>query len=97
VVGLRLRGWVVLWPVYFDAGRSRGEGRRVPRRLAVPSPSVEALVRAVEALGLRYRVVRGAAHPRIPWRKTGMVIVERVKPKGEIVRDVARFLKSRGG
>ena len=92
VVCLRRRG-VVLWPVYFDLNRSRSEGRRVSRRLAVPSPSVERVRWAVERLGLRCRVVSGVAYPRLPWRRSGFVLVEERVSKGRLIKDVARVLR----
>jgi len=89
---LRRRGEVVLWPVYFDSTRSRSDGRRVPKRLAVPSPSLRRLQQALDRLGFKYRVVKDAAHPRLPWRRTGMVFVEKAGSKSEILMLVAREL-----
>jgi len=89
---LRRRGEVVLWPVYFDSTRSRSEGRRVPRRLAVPSPSIRRLQYALDKLGLKYRVVKDAAHPRLPWRRMGMVLVEKDGSKSRLLRLVAKEL-----
>lgn len=92
---MRRRGEVILWPVYFDLNRSRSEGRRVSRRLAVPSPSVEKVKWAVERLGLRCKVVSGVAYPRLPWRKTGFVLVEERVSKGRLIKEVARVLRSK--
>lgn len=89
---MRRRGEVVLWPVYFDSTRSRSEGRRVPRRLAVPSPSIRRLQYALDKLGLKYRVVKDASHPRLPWRRMGMVLVEKDGSKSRLLRLVAKEL-----
>ena len=29
---------IVIWPVYFDASKSRKEGRRIPKKLAIKYP-----------------------------------------------------------
>ena len=36
---MRGKGKLRVWPVYFDANYSRGEGRRVPRSKAVRDPA----------------------------------------------------------
>ncbi len=43
---------VVLYPAYFDLKRSREEGRRVPKALAVDGPTTEEIEKAAKALGL---------------------------------------------
>lgn len=89
---MRRRDEVVLWPVYFDSTRTRNEGRRVPRKLARPSPTLGMLEKAVKSLGFQYRTVLGAAHPCLPWKKTGLILVKKVKGKNEILKDVATAL-----
>ena len=86
------KGMCVLWPIYFDANESR-RVRRVPRELAIPNPRLEELCIAVAKLGLRYEVVEGAAHPSRHWDKTGYLFVEKVEPKGKLIRRVASLLK----
>jgi len=60
---LKIKGKHVIWPVYFDANRSRKMGRKVPKRLAVPSPRIEELEKALRKLKVEYEVRRGAAYP----------------------------------
>jgi len=83
---------VVLWPAYFDSTKTRAEGRRVPKKLAKPSPTLEMIVEAINDLGLKHRVVPEAAHPHFPRKKTGFVLVKKVKPKNRLVKDVASRL-----
>ncbi len=84
---------VVLWPRYFDARHSRREGRRVPRSLAVPSPELEELVRAVDRLGLGYEVEEQAAHPAEWWAPKGRVLVDKRMPKSRLLRLVGEELR----
>ena len=41
----------IIWPAYLDAERSRSEGRRVPESLAVESPTVDEIAKAVQQVG----------------------------------------------
>ncbi|TLZ75400.1 MAG: hypothetical protein E6K14_00990 [Methanobacteriota archaeon] len=48
---------IVLYPAYFDLGRSRDDGRRVAKRWAVESPTVQEIATAAKALGLEPRTI----------------------------------------
>lgn len=91
-VGMRRQGKIILWPVYFDSTKTRTEGRRVRKGLAVPSPKLEEIRRAVERAGLRPEVISDTGHPSAPWKKTGLVAVPKRGPKTEIMRRVAEEL-----
>lgn len=78
---MRKQGKVILWPVYFDRSRTKKEGRRVPKSLAVPNPRLKELQMAAEMLGLKPEVKADAAHPAIPWLKTGRLWVRKDKSK----------------
>ncbi len=60
----RRRKSIILWTVFFDSSRSRNLGRKVPRSLAVRSPTVDELEEAVKALGFDYEVYREKKYPR---------------------------------
>ena len=85
---------IALYPAYFDLGRSRHEGRRVPRKLAVDSPSAEEIERAAKALGLAPEVEPSKAHSATPWKKEGRVLVRSEYYKTSILRRVAEKLKA---
>ena len=89
---MRNRDETALWPVYFDSTKTRREGRRVPRRLAKPHPTLEMIEMAVKTLRIPYRLVPDAAHPRLPWERGGLIFVKKVKPKSRILREVASKL-----
>lgn len=82
----RTRHYQCLYPVYFDATRSRAEGRRVGKELAVPNPLAREIVDAVSQMGLAGQVVfePGKCHPK-DWANPGRVrvlIKEDGKPAG---------------
>ncbi|KAK4122855.1 signal recognition particle, SRP19 subunit [Parathielavia appendiculata] len=63
-----------LYPVYFDASRTRAEGRRVPRSLAVHNPLAIEIVQACANLRLPTVLEAGKLHPK-DWANPGRVKV----------------------
>lgn len=90
---MRRKGKVFLWPLYFEASISRREGRRLPKELALRGASLQELVKASEALGLHPEEVSTAAHPSQPWRKTGVVLVEKPHSKPLLLRLIAEKMR----
>ena len=82
----------IIWPIYFDANKTRRNGRRVPKNLAVQSPKIDEVKLAVDRLGLKNEVRLEAHFPRIPWAKTGMLLVEKKEAKEKIILKIAKQL-----
>jgi len=82
----------IIWPVYFDAAKSKVDGRRVPENLAVASPKIIEVQQAVEKLGLKNEINATAGYPRTPWIKMGMLTVEKKEPKEQIILKIAKEL-----
>ncbi len=82
----------IIWPVYFDANKPRKKGRRVAKSLAVQSPKIDEIKQAVDRLGLKNEVRLDAHFPKIPWSKTGMLLVEKKEPKEKIIQKIAKQL-----
>jgi signal recognition particle subunit SRP19 len=89
---MRNKNKVVLWSIYFDSNKTRREGRRVPKKLAVPSPKIEELQRAAKRLNLQPETVFDAAHPSSPWQKSGLLVVPKNESKEQILDKVAKEL-----
>jgi signal recognition particle subunit SRP19 len=85
---------IVLYPAYFDVGRSRDEGRRVAKKVAVESPTVQEVASAARALGLEPKVEEDRAFPATPWKKDGRVLVRADFFKTSVVRKVAERIKA---
>lgn len=68
-------GYQCLYPVYFDATRTRAEGRRIPRSLAVPSPLAREIVNACRDLRLQTLFEPEKTHPK-DWANPGRVKVQ---------------------
>ena len=85
---------VVVWPQYFDAKSSRVGGRRVPKKMAVKSPSINELLEAARSAGYKVYIEPDKAYPMYWWNKTGRLIVDKTKPKTAILKDIAKALKA---
>ena len=82
----------IIWPIYFDISKTRKKGRRVPKNLAVQSPKIDELKEAVDKLGLKNEVKLEAHFPKMPWAKTGMLLVEKKEAKEKIIQKIAKQL-----
>jgi signal recognition particle subunit SRP19 len=89
---MRKQNKIFLWPVYFDANKTRADGRRVPKKLAVSAPKLEELQMATKRLGLQTEAVSDAAHPSSPWRRTGLLVVPKKESKSKILKRIAEEL-----
>ncbi|CAK7263869.1 signal recognition particle subunit [Sporothrix epigloea] len=89
-------GFPALYPVYFDKSRSRAEGRRVSKSLAVDNPLARDMVDACAQLQLRTVFEPTKTHPK-DWANPGRVKVDlkqstTVKNKHHLYILVARYL-----
>ncbi len=89
---MRKQDKAIIWPTYFDATKTRTQGRRVPKNLAVPSPKVLEIKEAAEKLGLECELVAETGYPKTPWLKTGMVLVNKKESKEQIIGKIAKQL-----
>ena len=89
---MRKKNKIFLWSIYFDANKTRNDGRRVPKKSAIASPKIEELETATKRLGLKPEVVSDAAHPSCPWRRTGLIILPKTEAKGKTLEKIAKEL-----
>lgn len=71
---LKIKKYQCLYPLYFDANRSRAQGRRVGKESAVRNPLAREIVDAVQLLGLDTVFEPGKTHPK-DWSNPGRVKV----------------------
>ena len=83
----------VLWPAYFDADRTRDEGRRVPTDLAGEGPSVDEIAEAVGQVGYDAVIERDMTYPR-EYEPRGRVLVKDADDagKGDLLQAVAAYV-----
>ena len=87
---MRKQEKAIIWSAYFDQGKTRKEGRRVPKSLAVQSPRITEIMAAVTKLGLKHEVAANAGYPKTPWVKTGMIMVEKNISKEQVIKRIAK-------
>lgn len=93
---MRKQSKAIIWPAYFDAGKTRKEGRRVNKNLSIPSPKIAEIQEAAIKLNLENELVPEKGYPKNPWSKPGMLLVEKKEPKEQIINKLAKQLvKSR--
>jgi signal recognition particle subunit SRP19 len=83
------RSRVVVYPCYLDSNKSESQGRKIPKRLAVPSPKIDEILRAARDLNLD-PIIEEKAHPAWWWEETSRVSVKKVGPKREILVMIAK-------
>ena len=71
----RHKSFACIYPVYFDASRTKAEGRRVGIEKAVKNPLARVFVDACQQLGLETVFEPGKMHPK-DWANPGRVRVE---------------------
>jgi signal recognition particle subunit SRP19 len=84
---------IVLWPEYFDNSLTKNLGRRVPKKLASSSPTVEDIAKAAKRLKLKPKIERSKSYPSRWWKPSGRVLVSSSEPKTKIIRRVALVMK----
>lgn len=90
---MRKSAELIMWPSYFDIAKTRKEGRRIGRNLAIERPTVEELARAAEMSGILFKIDKSAAYPSAWWEKSGRLFVSKTMAKGKMLVSIAKNLK----
>jgi len=86
--------FVIFWPQYFDAKRSRSKGRRVPRKFALEKINNNDILKAAKRLGYEAHYEKGYQYPRTWWDDPGRVSINtKGKKKTKVLIDVAKDIK----
>ncbi len=86
-----------IFPVYFDADRTREQGRRVKKTAAIKNPSITELADVATALGLDFEVDLEAKYPRYFWIPSGRLKVKKQEPynKNKLIKKFASNLRKK--
>lgn len=84
---------IVIWPAYIDSSKSRSEGRRLPRDVAVDSPSAAEVANAAKQVGYEPEYEPEKQYPRSWWEKRGRVTVDTEDDKPDVLRAVAAYVE----
>ncbi len=83
----------VLWPAYLDIKLKRDQGRRVAKKEAVDSPTVQMISDALRSLAIDHEVDETASFPSRWYKKEGRVLVDNKLGKAEILKMVAAEIR----
>lgn len=89
---MRKQDKMIMWSAYFDSTKTRKDGRRIPKSLAVPSPKISEVKEAAKKLSLDYELVLDVGYPKAPLLKTGMLLVKKEKTKNQTIKQIAKQL-----
>ena len=78
----------VIWPIYFDQGTSRKNGRRVSKNLAIKNPTTQDIFKVAQSLSLSPQI-ENKSYPSEWWTK-GRILVEKKGTKTEVIRTIAQ-------
>jgi signal recognition particle subunit SRP19 len=84
-------GECILYPCYFNAAYSRAEGRKVPRNLGSKGPVLTDVERALDKIGVTYRVEEHH-HPAHWARREGRLVADWKESKASLLKKVAQKL-----
>ena len=92
---MRNKKQIHIYPIYFDANRSRSEGRRVKKQFAVKSPSINDLAQVASALDITFELNLEARFPRYWWIPSGRLLIKKQESinKNTLIKKMASHLK----
>lgn len=65
---------MIVWVANLEAKKTRSEGRKVPKKLAIPNVRFQELIQACKELGLDFRA-ENKKYPRCWWEEGGRVVL----------------------
>ncbi len=88
-------GKVEIWPAYLDAEKSRGEGRKIPKRDAISNPTPDDILIAALEMNLKPEAERDKRYPKYWWENSWRVVVLKNAPKTVLMKEIASRIKRR--
>ena len=86
---MKEKGKYVIWPSYLDSTKTRKEGRRVSKKIAVESPKLQEIEEAAKILGLTPTINPDATYPRARWEKKGYALIDKKNSKLSDLKKIA--------
>jgi signal recognition particle subunit SRP19 len=86
--------FLIFWPQYFDAKRSRSKGRRIPTKFAIDRVSLSDIAKAAGNLGYNAEIEQHYKYSRTWWDDPGRVVIDaKGKKKSKVMLEVAKEIK----
>lgn len=84
---------ITIWPQYLNKNLSLSEGRKISKEIAVTSPTISEIERALKRLGFTYEIERDKAYPGKWYEKSGRALVEYDNTKLELIKEISLKIK----
>ncbi len=85
----------IIWPAYLDAKKTKKEGRKIPKKYAIESPTLNEIQKAAEKLKFKARIESDKAYPPSWWEHSGRVIIEQEDlKKRELLSRISKMIKA---
>ncbi len=86
--------FLIFWPQYFDAKRSRSNGRRLPKKYAIEKINLEEIQNAARNLGYNAEIERNYRYSKTWWDDPGRVLIDaKGKKKAKVLIEVAKEIR----
>ncbi|ENN96542.1 Ribonucleoprotein complex SRP, Srp19 component [Methanocaldococcus villosus KIN24-T80] len=85
---------MIIWPAYIDKNKTRKEGRRVPKNLAIENPNLKDIEKALKKLGLEGKIIRDKRYPRQHWEVCGCIELDYKGNKLKLLKEICKIIKN---
>ncbi|MBY8982470.1 MAG: signal recognition particle protein Srp19 [Candidatus Lokiarchaeota archaeon] len=90
--------FLIFWPQYFDTKRSRAEGRRLPKKLAIEKVNLDEIATVAKKLDYQTEIERVLKYPRTWWDEAGRILINtNGKKKSKVIKEIARQIRKNRG
>ena len=86
----KLTNKCVVWLPYLDASKTRREGRRIPKKLALNLPEMEEMVEAAQSLNLNPQPNFEVKYPKSWWQRSGSIVVNKIGSKNQTLLELVK-------
>ena len=83
----------MIWAADIDSTKSRNEGRKLSKGLAVQAPRLDEIKEATTRLSLDAELAPGKSRPNSWWEKSGYVILPKNNSRTALMRSLASEIK----
>lgn len=90
---MKIPGKIVVWPVSLDSTKSRIEGRKIAKALAIQTPRLEEINEAAKRLSFDLEMTPGKSRPSSWWDKGGYAIITKKGTKTSVLRALASEIR----
>ncbi len=79
----------IVWLPYLDLQKTRSQGRKISKRIALNSPRLDEIVKAAEKLHLNPQT-KEAKYPNCWWQRSGYVTLDKLVSKTKTILELTK-------